>query len=295
MKILHLLITIGICMLTILTVSTLAFSQYANADYLSSTEQNQKTVWFEYSAAGGPTPWSDTVPPSFDENYTEYCAMGDAIRSYLKSKDIIPFEIQFSRGNRLESPPGTIMWQTNFFILVSQNDSSSLNNLGFRAVENPNTVYTPVLSECTIQPPSGKMQEMNVKGTNYSILYALTGGKVISATADVNTNSIVIVANNTGNGTITLSIPATIMDHKVINQSSIQDSTFAVAENGIPVKFEESNTNMLSMLVIPLERPGTQSLTITGTAMVPEFPFAIPILLAGIISSIVFYRIKFRK
>ncbi|MGI0102556.1 MAG: hypothetical protein ACREA7_08185 [Nitrosotalea sp.] len=46
-------------------------------------------------------------------------------------------------------------------------------------------------------------------------------------------------------------------------------------------------------MVGPVEGDG--SLTFTGTYVIPEFPFAVPVLLIGIVSMIVFYRIKIGK
>ncbi|MGI0088000.1 MAG: hypothetical protein ACREBI_08600, partial [Nitrosotalea sp.] len=57
---------------------------------------------------------------------------------------------------------------------------------------------------------------------------------------------------------------------------------------------ESQTSNNTRTLEIDFEN-GTNVMYIYGTYLVPEFPFAVPVLLIGIASMIVFYKIKIGK
>jgi hypothetical protein len=60
-------------------------------------------------------------------------------------------------------------------------------------------------------------------------------------------------------------------------------------------KFSENQTfYFLDLALTDSETSGQEHVSIIGTYVIPEFPFAIPVFLIGVTSLIVFFRVKFR-
>lgn len=93
-----------------------------------------------------------------------------------------------------------------------------------------------------------------------------------------------------------IQIPRNLLDSKM-GQS---DVPFTVMVDGNMTQIQEiETTNTIRTIHIPLRgglyyQDNDGEIVITGTTTVPEFPFAIPILLIGITSLIIFYKIKIR-
>ena len=137
-------------------------------------------------------------------------------------------------------------------------------------------------------------------GKLYPVPYSITGGIIQNLGVDVFHKEIQveITGEPPGGGHLYLELPRNIID-------SIQDGhdkrfvvTNKLINNDPPsantklIGYTESNTTAKSR-VLELDFPQYQSITyIEGTTIIPEFPFAIPVLLVGIISILVFYRVK---
>ncbi len=93
-----------------------------------------------------------------------------------------------------------------------------------------------------------------------------------------------------------IQIPRNLLDSKM-GQS---DAPFTVMVDGNITQIQEiESTNTTRTIHIPLRgglyyQDSDGEIVITGTSTTPEFPLAIPILLIGITSLIVFYKIKIR-
>lgn len=134
----------------------------------------------------------------------------------------------------------------------------------------------------------------------YPVPYDITGGIIRNLGADIFHKKIRVetIGEPPGGGHLRLELPRSIFD----SIQDGQDKKFAVTNtliiNGLPsdtkpIDYTESNTTEKSR-VLEINFPQYQSFTdIQGTTIIPEFPFAVPILLIGIISVIVFYRMKF--
>jgi len=145
------------------------------------------------------------------------------------------------------------------------------------------------------------LQALVVGDKLYPVPYSITGGVIQNLGADTFHKRIrVDTFGAQGGGHLHLELPRNILD-------SIQDDkdkkfvvTNTLLVNGLPsstksIDYTESNTTEKSR-VLEINFPQYQSFTeIQGTTIIPEFPFVIPIFLFGIISTIVFYRMKFRK
>ena len=124
-----------------------------------------------------------------------------------------------------------------------------------------------------------------VDGTNFSIQYTITNGKVLDIKADQPHTSLIVSIQTTGDGVLTITLPRALIDSK---NSDGTDKPYVVANDGQIAQFNETgNTGTDRTLVIPFKN-GTQQIVITGTFVVPEFgPIAALVLAIAIVSIIV--------
>jgi predicted secreted protein with PEFG-CTERM motif len=132
----------------------------------------------------------------------------------------------------------------------------------------------------------GQAQPQNtipVDGTNFSLSYTITNGKVIDIKADTQSKSLIVSIQTTGDGVLTITLPRALIDAQVNGQ----DDQFFVLNDGQEANFQEINkTSTDRTLSIPFT-DGTQQIEIIGTQIVPEFgPIAALVLAIAIISII---------
>jgi predicted secreted protein with PEFG-CTERM motif len=122
-----------------------------------------------------------------------------------------------------------------------------------------------------------------VDGTNFSISYIITNGKVLDIKADTQSKSLIVSIQTTGDGVLTMTLPRALIDAQVNGQ----DDQFFVLNDGQEASFQEINkTSTDRMLSIPFS-DGTQQIEIIGTQIVPEFgPIAALVLAIAIVSII---------
>ncbi|QUC64191.1 PEFG-CTERM sorting domain-containing protein [Nitrosopumilus sp. K4] len=124
--------------------------------------------------------------------------------------------------------------------------------------------------------------QISIEGSDEMIGYKITGGKLLSVTPDVDANSLIIAIEATNDGTLTLTIPRSIMDATINGE----DDTFFVLVDGEEVDFEEKTTSKDRTLTINF-LAGAEEIEIIGTFVVPEFgTIAVMILAVAIISII---------
>jgi predicted secreted protein with PEFG-CTERM motif len=124
-----------------------------------------------------------------------------------------------------------------------------------------------------------------VDGTNMSITYSITNGKVLDIKADTNSKSLIVSIQTNGNGTLTINMPRALIDAKKTDGSD--DQFFVLNDGQENDQFQEtSNTATARTLQIPFT-DGTSQIEIIGTIVVPEFgPIAAMVLAIAIISII---------
>jgi predicted secreted protein with PEFG-CTERM motif len=122
-----------------------------------------------------------------------------------------------------------------------------------------------------------------VDGTNFSISYTITNGKVLDIKADTQSKSLIVSIQTTGNGVLTVTLPRALIDAQVNGQ----DDQFFVLNDGQEASFQEINkTSTDRTLSIPFT-DGIQQIEIIGTQVVPEFgPIAALVLAIAIVSII---------
>ncbi|NHI02589.1 hypothetical protein DYY67_0628 [Candidatus Nitrosotalea sp. TS] len=131
----------------------------------------------------------------------------------------------------------------------------------------------------------------------YPVPYNITNG-AFDITADPADNALKLRIETTlGDGHLHLVLPRKLID-SINGDGNDQNFTiqyWKMMDKTTPVVYHESQTsNNTRTLEIDFEN-GTSIMYIYGTYLVPEFPFAVPVLLIGITSLIVFYRVKFRQ
>ena len=125
---------------------------------------------------------------------------------------------------------------------------------------------------------------IKVDGTDFSVTYSITNGKVLGIKADVQSKSLIVSIQTTGDGVLTITLPRGLIDAKSDNQT---DNKFFVLTDLQEADFQETNTASTDRtLSIPFS-DGTSEIEIIGTWIVPEFgPIAALVLAIAIISII---------
>jgi predicted secreted protein with PEFG-CTERM motif len=123
---------------------------------------------------------------------------------------------------------------------------------------------------------------VSVQGSSDLVGYEITGGKLLGISPDVESNSLIISIDATSNGSLTLTIPRSVLD-ATINGG---DDDFFVLIDGEEVDFDETTSSTDRTLTIAFPA-GAEEIEIIGTFVVPEFgTIAVMILSIAIISII---------
>ena len=119
--------------------------------------------------------------------------------------------------------------------------------------------------------------------------YTITGGKLLSIMPDVEANSLIVSIDATSDGSLTLTIPRSVLDATMNGE----DDDFFVLIDGEEVDFEEttSATNRVLTIAFPA---GAEEIEIIGTFVVPEFGTIAAMILAVAIISIIAVSAKSR-
>ena len=123
---------------------------------------------------------------------------------------------------------------------------------------------------------------VSVEGSSDLIGYKISGGKLLSIMPDVDANSLIISIEATSDGSMTLTIPRSVMD--AIHDG--EDDEFFVLIDGEEVDFDESITSNDRTLTIEFPA-GAEMIEIIGTFVVPEFGTIAAMILAVAIISII--------
>lgn len=124
-----------------------------------------------------------------------------------------------------------------------------------------------------------------VDGTNSTVTYTITNGKVTDIKADTNSKSLIVSIQTSGDGVLTITMPRTLIDAK---KSDGTDDTYFVLNDGQENdQAQETHTSSADRtLTIPFSN-GTSQIEIIGTMVVPEFgPVAAVVLAVAIVSII---------
>jgi predicted secreted protein with PEFG-CTERM motif len=124
-----------------------------------------------------------------------------------------------------------------------------------------------------------------VDGTNFSLSYTITNGKVLDIMADVPSKSLIVSIQTTGDGTLTITLPRALIDAK--KTDGTDDTFFVLNDDQENNGFQETNTTSTDRTLSVPFTDGTEKIQIIGTIAVPEFgPIAALVLAIAIVSII---------
>lgn len=125
-----------------------------------------------------------------------------------------------------------------------------------------------------------------VKGTNFTIPYSVTNGKILDMKTDSQSKSLLIAVQTAGDGVFAVTLPRSFIDAK----AGSQDDQYYVLLDGAEADFDETSTTLTDRtLSIPFT-DGTEEIEIIGTQVIPEFgPITALVLAIAIILIIALY------
>jgi len=156
---------------------------------------------------------------------------------------------------------------------------------GSSTVTPPTPVDTTGITDTTV----------SIQGTNDVIGYEITGGKILSIMPDLGENgeiistSLIVNIDATEDGSLTLTIPRSILDAKMNGE----DDEFFILVDGEEIDFDETTSSTSRTLTIPFQA-GAEVIDIIGTFVIPEFGTIAAMILAVAIVSIIAISAKSR-
>jgi len=138
--------------------------------------------------------------------------------------------------------------------------------------------------------PGGGPGGPSIDVEGYTVGYSITGGSVLSITADVDANSLIIEISTTSDGELTIILPRALIDAVLENGD---DDEFFVLVDAEEVDFDETKTSSDRTLIIAF-LDGSEEIEIIGTFVIPEFGAIAALILAVAIISIIVVSAKTR-
>jgi predicted secreted protein with PEFG-CTERM motif len=130
---------------------------------------------------------------------------------------------------------------------------------------------------------------ITIQGSTDLISYEITNGKLINVIPDMDAVSLLVYIESIDDGSITLTIPRSVLDATINNG----DDEFFVLVDGEEVDFKEIITSTDRTLTINF-LAGSEQIEIIGTFVIPEFGTIAAMILAVAIISIIAISSKSR-
>jgi len=204
------------------------------------------------------------------------------------------FSTEIKLGGKLMKQEGT------YTIKVQYGEQSITTSFEFGGVidmpENAleetiveDTVEDIVMEDSAIVDSIVTATTLTIQDSTDLILYEITNGKIINVIPDLDAVSLLIDIEAIDDGSITLTIPRSVLD-ATINDN---DDEFFVLVDGEEVDFEEITTSTDRTLTIEF-LAGSEQIEIIGTFVIPEFGTIAAMILAVAIISIIAISAKSR-
>ena len=128
--------------------------------------------------------------------------------------------------------------------------------------------YTVPVPETTMEEKLQPRETVvDQEGNNTEdIEYDITGGKVLSITPNVNTRSLLISLETTGDGQLTVTLPLALVS-ALFSPSGRTDSLFVLVDRE-EISFDETKTDTDRTLIIPFNH-GAKTIEIIGMSYFP--------------------------
>ena len=178
---------------------------------------------------------------------------------------------------------GTMTASGTYTVEVTYGSKARIATTTFEFDGSVNNTTTPVeKSEIT-------STTISVQGSNDLIGYEITGGKIVGLITDVDSNSLIISIDAASDGSLTLTVPRSVLDAT----NNGEDDDFFVLIDGEEVIFNEitSSTDRKITIAFPA---GAETIEIIGTYVIPEFGTIAAMILAVAIISIIAVSAKSR-
>ena len=239
----------------------------------------------------------------------KYLVLGNQLSLIIQSPngniaEIAQIEVGSDKQFNAEINPNGVYWKIpgTYTILITQ-DKNNQATMSFEfngvASVDENTVTTSITEEAIteeaitedmiIQDSIITETTITVQNSTDLISYEITNGKLINVLPDMDAVSLLVYIEAIDDGSITLTIPRSILD-ATINGG---DDEFFVLVDGEEVDFEEIKTSTDRTLTIEFFA-GSEQIEIIGTFVVPEFGTIAAMILAVAIISIVAISAKSR-
>ena len=200
------------------------------------------------------------------------------------------FSTEIKLGGKLMKTEGT------YTIKVQYREQSSTISFDFGGLMSSTTneldrviIEDAVIEDAVIIDSVITATTVTVQNSNDLIKYEITNAKLLNVVPDLDAVSLLIFIETTDEGSITLTIPRSVLDASINDD----DDEFFVLVDGEEVDFEEITTSVNRTLTIEF-LAGAEQIEIIGTYVVPEFGTIAAMILAVAIISIVAISAKSR-
>ena len=246
----------------------------------------------------------------------KYIALGDQISLIVQAPNgnIVQLDqmtVESDKKFNTEINPNGPYWKTPgmYKITITQNENNQATAyFEFTGITSPSVNEEAVAEESEAVAEEGTVEEavaeesevtiidsiitatsITIQDSTDLILYEITNGKVINSIPDLDAVSLLLHIESTDDGSITLTIPRSVLDATI----NSEDDQFFVLVDGEEVDFEEIATSTERTLTINF-MAGTEEIEIIGTFVIPEFGTIAAMILAVAIISIVAISAKSR-
>ncbi len=190
------------------------------------------------------------------------------------------FSTEIKLGGKLMKEEGT------YTIKVQHGEESITTSFEFGGVSSLEEL---VIVDSLITDSLITATTITVQGSTDLISYEITNGQIINIMPDMDAKSLLIYIETIDDGSITLTIPRSVLDATINNG----DDEFFVLVDGDKVDFEEITTSVDRTLTIEF-LAGSEQIEIIGTFVIPEFGTIAAMILAVAIISIIAISAKSR-
>ena len=196
------------------------------------------------------------------------------------------FSTEIKLGGKLMKQEGT------YTIKVQYGEQSITTSFEFGGVVSltSNELEDDIIEDPIIIDSIVTATTVSVQDSTDLISYEITNGKIINIMTDMDAKSLLIDIEAWDDGSITLTIPRSVLDAKI---NDGDDDEFFVLVDGEEVDFEEITTSTDRTLTIEFSA-GSEQIEIIGTFVIPEFGTIAAMILAVAIISIIAISAKSR-
>ena len=200
------------------------------------------------------------------------------------------FSTEIKLGGKLMKTEGT------YTIKVQYREQSATTSFDFGGLVSSTTneldrviIEDSVIEDSVIIDSVITATTVTVQNSNDLITYEITNAKLLNVVPDLDAVSLLISIETTDEGSITLTIPRSVLDASINDD----DDEFFVLVDGEEVDFEEITTSTDRTLIIEFFA-GSEQIEIIGTFVIPEFGTIAAMILAVAIISIIAISAKSR-